>query len=84
MEAVNICECYDSNGTRIPPSSSKYPLKDGIVHTNIKEIYDREMREIKDAVNICEFYDKDGTRIPPSSSKYHMFMHKYGIDAATN
>ena len=78
MEAVNICECYDENGTRIPLSSSKHPFKDKIVHTNIKEVYDREMREKKDTVNICEVYDKDGTRLSPSSSKYQMIMSKYG------
>ena len=87
MEAVNICECYDSNGTRIPSSSSKYSLKDKIVHTNIKEIYDREMREKKEFVpselsrwpfkgkvtytDYTEYYDKNATRL---TSKYNPFI----------
>ena len=47
MESVNNCECY---ATRIPVSSSKYPLKNEIVHTSLKEIYDKEIGVKKEFV----------------------------------
>ena len=82
MEAVNICEYYE-NGTRIPLSSSKHPLNDKIVHTNVKEIYGCNTSQphgMRDTANIYECYDKDGTRLSSSSSKYQMIMSKYGGD----
>ena len=73
------CEYYDSNGTRIPLSSSKHPLNDKIVHP---ELYDREK---KDEVHYAGFYIKEtGRLVPPSSPEYHMLLKKYGIDADTN